>query len=86
MDKRRAGVAATIYTQRISNALQTDINLHNEKYPPIDVHIASNVHDRFLIVDDIVYHIGASIKDLGKKIFAFSRMNEKPQNLLSRLI
>ncbi len=86
LDKRRAGVAATIYTQRISNTLQADINLHNEQYPSIDAHIASNVHDRFLIIDDTVYHIGASIKDLGKKIFAFSRMNERPENLLSRLI
>ncbi len=86
LDKRREGVAAIIYTQRISNSLQTDINLHNEQYSPINVHIISNVHDRFLVIDDIVYHIGASIKDLGKKIFAFSRMNENPENLLSRLI
>ncbi len=86
LDKRREGVAATIYTQRISNSLQTDINLHNEQYSPINVHIISNAHDRFLVIDDIVYHIGASIKDLGKKIFAFSRMNENPENLLSRLI
>ncbi len=86
LDKRREGVAATIYTHQISKTLQTDINLHNGQYTPIDIRIISNVHDRFLIIDDTVYHIGASIKDLGKKIFAFSRMNEKPDNLLSRLI
>ncbi len=86
LDKRSEGVAATIYTHRISKTLQTDINLHNGQYAPIDIHIISNVHDRFLIIDDTVYHIGASIKDLGKKIFAFNQMNENPDNLLSRLI
>ncbi len=85
LDKRREGVVATIYTRHISKALQTDINLHNAQYPSIDTYITSNVHDRFLVIDDTVYHIGASIKDLGRKIFAFSKMKESPEDLLSRI-
>ncbi len=69
LDKRRAGVAATIYTQRISNTLQNDINLHNEQYPSIDVHITSNVHDRFLIIDDIVLSYRCIHQRFGKKDF-----------------
>ncbi len=86
LDKRRKGVDATIYTQQIPKTLKTDIKSHNEQYTPIDIKVAKNVHDRFMIVDDAVYHIGASIKDLGKKIFAFSKMNEHPETLLGRIV
>ena len=74
LDKRSAGVKATIYTGQINTALQNDINLHNTQYEPIDVIKFTNAHDRFLMIDETVYHIGASLKDLGKKWFAFSRM------------
>ncbi len=86
LDKREKGVRATIYTQQIPKALKTDIKSHNEQYPPIEVKVTKNVHDRFMIIDDTVYHIGASIKDLGKKIFAFSKMNEHPDTLLKRVV
>ncbi len=82
LSKRSEGVTATIYTQRISQVLQTDLNLHNKQYPPIEIKSLPNFHDRFLIIDNTVYHIGASIKDLGKKVFAFSKMNMNPECLL----
>ncbi len=74
LDKRNAGVVATIYTSRINSQLQLDIQRHNEQYTPIDVRICSKAHDRFLLIDDTIYHIGASIKDAGKKLFGFSQM------------
>ncbi len=74
LNKRNRGVLATIYTKRIDDNLQLDIERHNDQYSPINVHTAPNIHDRFLIIDDTLYHIGASIKDLGKKLFAFSQM------------
>ena len=74
LDKRNRGVSATIYTQRISQQFQLDINRHNTQYPAIDVKNFNKAHDRFLLIDDEVYHIGASIKDLGKKWFAFTLM------------
>lgn len=76
LDKRNNDVTASIYTDRISRNLQLDINRHNTQYPPISVGIYRKAHDRFLIVDNRVYHIGASIKDLGKKIFGFSLMKD----------
>lgn len=76
LSKRDTGVSATIYTQRITQQLQLDIDRHNRQYPPIDVQAYRNSHDRFLIIDNAaVYHIGASMKDLGKKMFAFSKLN-----------
>ena len=74
LDKRQDGVTATIYTQQINQKLQLDINRHNSQYPPISVQQFNKAHDRFLIIDDEIYHIGASLKDLGKKWFAFARM------------
>ena len=74
--KRNSNVAAYIYTDRISRNLQLDIDRHNSQYSPIMVGIYRMAHDRFLIIDDKVYHIGASIKDLGKKLFGFSLMQE----------
>lgn len=76
LDKRETGVIATIYTQRISNQLQLDINRHNAQYPPIEIKQFSRAHDRFLLIDDEVFHIGASIKDLGKKWFGFTLMRD----------
>lgn len=76
LDKRNDDVTASIYTDRISRNLQLDINRHNAQYPPISIGIYRKAHDRFLIVDSKVYHIGASIKDLGKKIFGFSLMKD----------
>ena len=86
LDKRGTGVSATIYTQKISSQFQLDIAKHNAQYPAIDVKTFTKSHDRFLILDDQVYLIGASLKDLGKKWFAVSLMSETdPELLLSRL-
>ena len=85
LDKRGRGVLATIYTKRIDNNLRLDIERHNDQYAPINVRTAPNIHDRFLIIDDTLYHIGASIKDLGKKQFAFSQMETRPSVILDNL-
>ena len=82
LDKRETGVIATIYTQRISNQLQLDINRHNAQYSPIEIKQFSRAHDRFLLIDDEVFHIGASIKDLGKKWFGFTLMRDMTANEL----
>ena len=77
LSKRNEGVSATIYTAKISQQLQLDIEKHNDQYPPIQLRTYKESHDRFLLIDGKeVYHIGASLKDLGKKMFAFSKMNE----------
>jgi prophage antirepressor-like protein len=83
LSKRNAKVRADIYTKRISNQLQLDLARHNAQYEPITIQVTANYHDRFLIVDNKVYHIGASMKDLGKKLFAFSEINIKSVELLS---
>ena len=86
LDKRDPSVKATIYTKQVSAQFQLDINRHNAQYPLIDVQAFNKAHDRFLIIDDKVYHIGASLKDLGKKWFAFSLMQDiTPQDLISRI-
>ncbi len=75
LSKRNISVSATIYTQRITQQLQLDLDRHNSQYPPIDIRTYRDSHDRFLIIDNTeVYHIGASLKDLGKKMFAFSKL------------
>ena len=74
LSKRAEGVTAEIVTRRVSETLALDIERHNRQYPPISVRESDRFHDRFLIIDDTVYHLGASLKDLGKKLFAFSRM------------
>ena len=76
LDKRQPDVSATIYTQKINQQLQQDINKHNAQYLPIKVELFNKAHDRFLLIDNEVYHIGASIKDLGKKWFAFTLMKD----------
>lgn len=85
LKKRNKGVFATIYTKRIDENLRLDIERHNDQYTPINVRTASNIHDRFLIIDDTLYHIGASIKDLGKKLFAFSKMETSPDYILDKI-
>jgi hypothetical protein len=86
LTKRKKAASAIIYTSKISKALQTDLGKHNEQYEPITIERISSVHDRFLIIDDNVYHIGASIKDLGKKLFAFSKLGIPTKNILAELI
>ena len=86
LDKREPGVAATIYTMQINKSLQLDIDKHNAQYQAIEVKVFKNSHDRFLIIDDNIYHFGASIKDLGKKWFAVTMMTEySADELLHRL-
>lgn len=85
LDKRAENVEATIYTKHISRALQLDIARHNAQYPPIEVREFANAHDRFLCIDDVVYHFGASIKDLGKKWFGFNRMEQTTEMLLAKM-
>ena len=85
LNKRNRGVLATIYTKRIDDNLRLDIERHNDQYMPVNLRTASNIHDRFLIIDDTLYHIGASIKDLGKKLFAFSQMETHPNVILDNI-
>lgn len=86
LSKRAAGVEATIYTGKISKQLQLDIDRHNGQYSPIEVRTFTKAHDRFMIIDDEVYLIGASIKDLGKKWFGFTLMeNTRAEDLIGRL-
>ena len=86
LSKRNPGVSATVYTQKITAQLQLDLDKHNDQYPPINIRTYKNSHDRFLIVDDKeVYHIGASLKDLGKKLFAFSKLEIEPGLITDKL-
>ena len=86
LSKRNAGVKADIYTQAVSHQLQLDVQKHNSQYPPIGIHTYKKCHDRFLIIDGTdVYHIGASLKDLGKKMFAFSKL-EIPATSITALL
>ena len=82
LSKRGAGVFAEIRTGRLPQQFLLDLDRHNSQYPPVVVVQTQNIHDRFLVVDDTVYHIGASLKDLGKKLFAFSRMGLSPEMLI----
>ena len=84
LSKRDPNVSATIYTRQLSQQLQLDIQRHNQQYPPIIINVCQRNHDRFLIIDDVVYLFGASLKDAGKKLFAYIRMQEtSPADLLS---
>ena len=85
LSKRADKVAATIYTKKPSAQLQLDIQKHNAQYPPISVVEFNRSHDRFLCIDGTVYHLGASIKDLGKKWFAFNRMEMPTTELLQKM-
>ncbi len=85
LDNRNADVSALIYTGEISRTFRQSINRHNRQYAPIDIRTADKIHERFLIIDNTLYHIGASIKDLGKKLFAFSQMEISPDVILDNL-
>ena len=86
LDKRKDGVMATIYTDKISNQLKLDLERHNKQYSAIEIQTVKNIHDRFVIIDnEDVFHIGASLKDLGKKLFAFSKLNLPVDVLLKGL-
>ncbi len=82
LSKRENNVSAKIVTRSISDQFRLDLNRHNSQYPQIDVEERTDIHDRFLIIDDTVYHIGASLKDLGKKLFAFSKLEISPEIIL----
>jgi len=85
LSKRVQGVVATIYTATISPQLQLDLQKHNAQYPPINIKTFTRSHDRFLMIDETVYHIGASLKDLGRKWFAFSKMELERSVVLRHL-
>jgi predicted XRE-type DNA-binding protein len=81
LTKRASTVSAKIYTKRITQQLQLDLTKHNAQYEAVDIEETDHFHDRFLFIDSTVYHIGASMKDLGKKLFAFSRMETKVEDI-----
>ena len=83
LTKRGEGVNASIITRKISEAFSVDLERHNRQYPPVEIRTSDRFHDRFLIIDNTVYHLGASLKDLGKKLFGFNRMEMKAEDLLS---
>ena len=86
LSKRNPNVTATIYTRQLSQQQQLDVQRHNQKYPPIAINTCQHNHDRFLIIDDVAYLFGASLKDAGKKLFAYIRMQEtSPAVLLSMI-
>ncbi|MBI5483841.1 MAG: ORF6N domain-containing protein [Deltaproteobacteria bacterium] len=85
LSKRETGVTTQILTNSISKSLALDIEKFNRQYPAIDVQTFKSSHDRFLIIDDDIYHIGASLKDLGKKWFAFSKMDVSAIEVLQRV-
>ena len=86
LDKRKDGVVATIYTDKISNQLKLDLDRHNKQYSAIEIQTVKDIHDRFVIIDnEDVFHIGASLKDLGKKLFAFSKLNLSVDVLLKEI-
>lgn len=86
LDKRKPGVSATIYTQSISKQLTLDLQKHNAQYAPIDIRLIKNFHDRFLFLDEkTIYHIGASVKDLGKKVFGFSKLGLDAKQVMNML-
>ena len=85
LDKRADGVEAVIYTKKVTSTFSADMLKPDTHYPPIEVHEFAQAHDRFLCIDETVYHIGASLKDLGKKWFAFSRMEIPADTLLEKI-
>ena len=86
LSKRNTNVSATIYTRQLSQQQQLDVQRHNQQYPPITINVCQRNHDRFLIIDDMVYLFGASLKDAGKKLFAYIKMQEtSAQELINRI-
>ena len=86
LSKRNANVSATIYTRQLNHQQQLDIQRHNQQYQPITINTCQHNHDRFLIIDDVVYLFGASLKDAGKKLFAYIRMQETPASEIIGMI
>ncbi|MDR1594573.1 MAG: virulence RhuM family protein [Prevotellaceae bacterium] len=86
LSKRKKRVDATIYTASVSPQFKLDVQKHNAQYPAVTVKVFTRSHDRFLLIDDDVYHIGASLKDLGKKMFAFAKMILEAKTLLQNII
>ena len=82
LTKRGDGVSARIVTRKVSETLSVDLERHNRQYPPVEIKTCNRFHDRFLIIDQTVYHLGASLKDLGKKLFAFNRMEVVADEIL----
>ena len=78
LSKRDPNVTATIYTRQLNQQQQLDVQRHNQQYSPININTCQHNHDRFLIIDDVVYLFGASLKDAGKKLFAYIKMQETP--------
>ena len=85
LSKRLPKITAKIYTKQITPQLQLDLTKHNAQYEPITIYESDKYHDRFLLIDNAVYHIGASLKDLGKKLFAFSKMEAKARDILENI-
>ncbi len=86
LSKRNPKVECTIYTEKITPQLKLDLQKHNTQFPPLEIRILKHVHDRFLILDNqSLYHLGASLKDLGKRWFAFSKMDDLIEDVLKRL-
>ena len=86
LSKRDTNVSASVYTRQLSQQQQLDVQRHNQQYPPIIINICRHNHDRFLIIDDVVYLFGASLKDAGKKLFAYIQMKETSAAELLNLI
>ena len=85
-NKRKKDVTTTLFTKTISKQLSLDLKKYNSQYPPIEIKEFNNSHDRFMIIDNkVVYHFGASLKDLGKKWFAFSKFDKEVFGLLEKL-
>ena len=85
LSKRGEDVSAEIVTRKVTETLNLDLERHNRQYPPVIVRECDRYHDRFLIIDDTVYHLGASLKDLGKKLFAFSRMEVGAEEIMGKI-
>ncbi len=86
LSKRNPRVTCTVHTEKITEQMQLDLERHNDQYPTIEFRVLKKVHDRFLIIDNQeLYHLGASLKDLGKRWFAFSRMDGLLNEVLARL-
>ena len=85
LSKREPNVTAKIITKTVSNQFRLDLNRYNSQYPAIIVEEKNNIHDRFLIIDETVYHIGASLKVLGNKLFAFSKMELSSETIFGMI-
>lgn len=85
LSKRKEGVSALVYTDPRNEIIKQDVKTHNRQYPPVQIKNCRNVHDRYLIIDNDIYFIGGSIKDLGKKIVAFCKMHRDPKEILDNI-